>query len=87
VLVPEIETVRMARSLAQCGFLFGGSTGTVLSGAMEWLADHPRYAKSTTVAISPDLGDRYLDTVYQDQWVTDIYGAEALDHRLSEVPR
>ncbi|OXM65195.1 2,3-diaminopropionate biosynthesis protein SbnA [Amycolatopsis vastitatis] len=87
VLVPEIETVRMARSLAQCGFLFGGSTGTVLSGAMEWLADHPRHAKSTTVAISPDLGDRYLDTVYQDQWVTDIYGAEALDHRLSEVPR
>ena len=87
VLVPEIETVRMARGLAQCGFLFGGSTGTVLSGAREWLTDNPRYAKSTTVAISPDLGDRYLDTVYQDQWVTDIYGAEALDHRLSEVPR
>jgi cysteine synthase A len=87
VMVPELDTVRMARGLLASGFLFGGSTATVLSGARDWLADHPRYAGATTVAISPDLGDRYLDTVYQDQWVTDIYGAEALDHRLSEVPR
>jgi N-(2-amino-2-carboxyethyl)-L-glutamate synthase len=87
VMVPELDTIRMARGLLASGFLFGGSTATVLSGARDWLTGHPSYADATTVAISPDLGDRYLDTVYQDQWVTDIYGAEALDHRLSEVPR
>ncbi len=87
VLVREIDTVRTARQLAQRGFLLGGSTGTVLSGALEWLAANPGHEDATAVAISPDLGDRYLDTVYQDQWVADIYGSEALDQRLSEVPR
>ena len=28
----------------------------------------------TAVAIAPDLGERYLDTVYQSNWVHDLYG-------------
>ncbi|MGW9432037.1 2,3-diaminopropionate biosynthesis protein SbnA, partial [Streptomyces decoyicus] len=31
------------------------------------------------VAISPDLGERYLDTVYQSNWVRHMYGPEAID--------
>jgi cysteine synthase A len=30
------------------------------------------------VAISPDLGDRYLDTIYNDEWVTSRFGPDAL---------
>jgi hypothetical protein len=30
------------------------------------------------VAISPDLGERYLDTVYQTNWVQDLYGDDVL---------
>jgi cysteine synthase A len=32
----------------------------------------------TAVAISPDLGERYLDSVYQHEWVEQNYGSPAL---------
>jgi cysteine synthase A len=77
VLVEEPDTVRACHRLARSGFLFGGSTGTVVSGATEWLARHgPR--EYTAVAIAPDLGERYLDTVYQSNWLADLYGEDVL---------
>ncbi len=79
VMVAEIDTVRACRRLARHGFLFGGSTGTVVSGATAWLAEHPVEPGASIVAIAPDLGDRYMDTVYQDQWVSDLYGPGALE--------
>ncbi len=92
VHVAEIDTVRGCRQLLRKGFLFGGSTGTVFSGARSWLEANDPRGDLTAVALSPDLGDRYLDTVYQDQWVEDIYGAGALSQdlaaeTLTEVPR
>ena len=30
------------------------------------------------MAIAPDLGERYLDTVYQTNWVQDLYGDDVL---------
>ncbi|WP_431033793.1 2,3-diaminopropionate biosynthesis protein SbnA [Streptomyces sp. P6-2-1] len=74
VHVPEAETVRACHTLARGGFLFGGSTGTVVSGALSWLAEHRPGRNTTAVAIAPDLGERYLDTVYQSSWVRDVYG-------------
>ena len=75
VMVDEADTVRTCRSLARSGFLFGGSTGTVVSGATEWLAANGTPG-TTAVALAPDLGERYLDTIYQDHWVEDLYGAD-----------
>lgn len=72
VLVEEADTIRSCRQLARRGFLFGGSTGTVVSGAAQWLARHDD-PSVTAVAIAPDLGERYLDTVYQDNWVEALY--------------
>ncbi|MFF3457468.1 2,3-diaminopropionate biosynthesis protein SbnA, partial [Streptomyces sp. NPDC002730] len=60
------------------GFLFGGSTGTVVSGAMGWLARHDA-RELTAVAIAPDLGERYLDTIYQTNWLQDLYGEDVLN--------
>ena len=76
VLVEEVDTIRACHRLATRGFLFGGSTGTVVSGAIGWLGRHDRLAL-TSVAIAPDLGERYLETVYQANWVRDVYGEEA----------
>jgi cysteine synthase len=84
VHVPEVDTVRACHRLARKGFLFGGSTGTVISGAMRWLAEHPAYGNLTAVAIAPDLGERYLDSVYQHGWVKEIYGPGALDLECEE---
>jgi cysteine synthase A len=77
VAVEETDTVRACHRLARHGFLFGGSTGTVVSGAMGWLARHDG-DDVTAVAIAPDLGERYLDTVYQTSWVEDLYGEDVL---------
>jgi cysteine synthase len=74
VRVEEADTIRACRRLARSGFLFGGSTGTVVSGATSWLAR--RDARGlTAVAIAPDLGERYLDTIYRPDWVEEHYGA------------
>jgi N-(2-amino-2-carboxyethyl)-L-glutamate synthase len=78
IRVEEADTIRACHRLARRGFMFGGSTGTVVSGAMGWLAEHDA-RELTAVAIAPDLGERYLDTVYQADWVQQLY-AERRDH-------
>jgi cysteine synthase A len=60
--------------------LFGGSTGTVISGAMSWLSLRGSH-DLTAVAIAPDLGERYLDTVYHTNWVLDLYGEDVLSSK------
>ena len=76
--VEEADTIRACHTMARRGFLFGGSTGTVVSGATGWLARHGA-RDLTAVAIAPDLGERYLDTIYQSNWVRDLYGEGVLD--------
>lgn len=76
VSVHEADTVRTCHRLARSGFLFGGSTGTVVTGALRWLDRHHPGEDVPAVAISPDLGDRYLDTIYRTAWVQDIYGLD-----------
>jgi 2,3-diaminopropionate biosynthesis protein SbnA len=79
VMVPEEETIRTCRRLARRGFLFGGSTGTVVSGALDWLRRNDT-GDLTAVAISPDLGERYLETIYTDEWVQEHYDEGVLVH-------
>ena len=74
--VEEPDAVRACHRLAHSGFLFGGSTGTVVSGALNWLGGHAD--DLTAVALAPDLGERYLDTIYQTNWVADLYGDDVL---------
>jgi 2,3-diaminopropionate biosynthesis protein SbnA len=77
VCVAEADTVRACHDLARRGFLFGGSTGTVVSGATSWLAEHDTDGL-TAVAIAPDLGERYLGTIYQTNWLYGVYGYDVL---------
>jgi N-(2-amino-2-carboxyethyl)-L-glutamate synthase len=84
VRVEEADTIRACHRLARRGFLFGGSTGTVVSGAMDWLSRHDT-SDLTAVAIAPDLGERYLDTVYQTNWIEAIYGKDVLSSEF-DVP-
>ena len=83
VMVEEPDTIRTCHRLARRGFLFGGSTGTVVSGAIGWLARHDTH-ELTAVAIAPDLGERYLDTIYQTRWLRDVYGEDVLSSDESD---
>jgi N-(2-amino-2-carboxyethyl)-L-glutamate synthase len=91
IRVEEADTIRACHRLARSGFLFGGSTGTVVSGATRWLGEHDE-RDLTAVAIAPDLGERYLDTIYQSNWLQDLYGEDvvrpdepASDHRQPDL--
>ncbi|MGW1103825.1 2,3-diaminopropionate biosynthesis protein SbnA [Streptomyces sp. NPDC002540] len=78
IRVEEADTIRACHRLARRGFLFGGSTGTVISAATDWMARHDA-RELTAVAIGPDLGERYLDTIYQTKWLQGLYGENVLD--------
>lgn len=82
VRVEEADTIRACHQLARRGFLFGGSTGTVVSGASAWMRQYDP-GDLVAVALAPDLGERYLDTVYQSNWVQALYGDDVLE--FSEV--
>ncbi|MEV6178090.1 2,3-diaminopropionate biosynthesis protein SbnA [Streptomyces sp. NPDC052016] len=82
VRVEEVDTIRTCHRLVRHGFLFGGSTGTVVSGAMSWLARNDA-RDATAVAIAPDLGERYLDTIYQTTWLRDVYGDDVLKYAFT----
>lgn len=68
VAIREERTVEACLSFVRNHHLLvGGSTGTVLA-AVQQLADEFNPGE-TIVAISADLGDKYLDTVYDPDWV------------------
>jgi cysteine synthase A len=67
VMVPEEATILMCRSLARKGYLFGGSTGTVLAGIRSCANEIS--PDDVVVAPAPDFGERYLDSIYDDEWV------------------
>jgi N-(2-amino-2-carboxyethyl)-L-glutamate synthase len=70
VAVSEDRTVAACLAFVrEYHLLVGGSTGTVLA-AVRQLAPEFRHG-DTIVAISADLGDKYLDTVYDPAWVED----------------
>lgn len=72
VFVPERDTVAMCRWFAKSyGLLLGGSTGTVLAGIRAYKDFIPE--RSLVATISPDKGDRYLSTIYCDDWVQQYF--------------
>jgi hypothetical protein len=56
----------------QESMLVGGSSGATIA-AMEAMRERIRPG-ATCVAIFPDGGDRYLDTIYSDSWVRGHFG-------------
>ena len=75
VEVSEARTVEACLSFVRdYHLLVGGSTGTVLA-AVQQLAREFRPG-DTIVAISPDLGEKYLDTVYDPIWVDQVIRSE-----------
>jgi N-(2-amino-2-carboxyethyl)-L-glutamate synthase len=66
--IEEEATVEACMSFARnYHLLVGGSTGTVLAAVKRM--SHAFRPGDTIVAISPDLGEKYLDTVYDRDWV------------------
>lgn len=68
IWVTEEETIRQCRWYAKnYGLILGGSSGSVIAGIRSYKCNIPDGA--TVVTISPDRGDKYLNTIYSDKWV------------------
>lgn len=78
-MVSEADTIVACRWLARRrGLLLGGSTGTVIAGAVLYhrrsKIDHP----TICVGISPDCGEKYLSTIFNDAWVVERFGRDPI---------
>lgn len=67
VKVGDIQAFATCRAVARTGLLIGGSAGGVVYEALTRLADLP--PGSTMVALVNDGGEKYLDTVFNDDWM------------------
>jgi N-(2-amino-2-carboxyethyl)-L-glutamate synthase len=73
VHVTDLECVTGCRRLARLeAILAGGSSGAVVMAINRLRLTLPQGA--ICVGILPDRGERYLDTIYSDEWVEDHFG-------------
>ena len=78
VHVTDLECIAGCRRLVRReGILAGASSGGLLAAVQKIRDKIP--AGSTCVVILPDRGERYLDTVYSDEWVREHFGESAGD--------
>ena len=76
IRVRAAEAVRAARKwAASTGFVPGASGGAVAHAVEELVGEG---GSGDVVAIFHDDGRAYLDTVYNDEWVKENLGSEAL---------
>lgn len=74
VHITDPECVIGCRLLARReAILVGGSSGAIIMAINHLRQSLPKGA--TCVAILPDRGERYLDTIYSDAWVEEHFGA------------
>ena len=63
-----MEAISACRTLArQSGWLFGASSGSVLAAMSRF--ERKLAPGDVVVGIAADSGERYLDCVYDQQWV------------------
>jgi cysteine synthase len=79
VHVDDVDAALGCRELLLAeGIFAGGSTGAVVAAIERTLPALPRPCR--IVAIFPDRGDRYLDLVYDDDWLAAAYRRRAAAH-------
>ncbi|MFE4054790.1 cysteine synthase family protein [Streptomyces sp. NPDC059096] len=69
VKVGDIEAFATCRAVARTGLLIGGSAGGVVHEALTRLPALP--PGTTMVALINDGGEKYMDTVFNDDWMAE----------------
>jgi 2,3-diaminopropionate biosynthesis protein SbnA len=86
IRVGDRDAFAACRHLAKTdGLLLGGSSGAVLHAAREYMSRTE--GPCNIVAVLPDSGLKYLDTIYDDQWLTSNgLGSLVSDHMNCPPP-
>ncbi|WP_406636035.1 PLP-dependent cysteine synthase family protein [Amycolatopsis sp. WGS_07] len=81
--VNDCDAFAGARVVARrTGMLVGGTTGGAICLALRSLLGYP--AGSTVVVLCNDAGEKYLDSVYDDEWLRERGVLDELAHRRVE---
>ncbi|HLT88177.1 MAG TPA: 2,3-diaminopropionate biosynthesis protein SbnA [Sphingobacterium sp.] len=71
VLISDHLAIETCRNfLDQEGMLIGGSSGAIVAALQQIREQLP--PKASVVLLFPDSGERYLDTIYNDNWVKQV---------------
>ncbi|MGW0364719.1 cysteine synthase family protein [Streptomyces sp. NPDC002990] len=90
VKVGDVEAFATCRAVARTGLLIGGSAGGVVYEALTRLSSLP--PGTTMVALVNDGGEKYMDTVFNDEWMQEreLLDGEAereIDELLTKLRR
>lgn len=72
IIVDTKECIEGCEALLRKGILVGPSSGAVLSAFNKAKREKKLKEKSVSVAVFPDRGSRYLDTIYDSKWQKEI---------------
>jgi cysteine synthase A len=85
IWVTDGESAQGCRDLvAHEGIFAGGSSGSVVAAVRKLLPSLPSPCRILT--LFPDRGDRYLDSVYDDEWMRRAQDRETVDSALPIMP-
>ena len=69
VMMDEVSTIENCLQLLKKHYIFaGGSSGSVFGAIKKYFAGKPMDKKLDIVAVFADRGERYADTVYNNDW-------------------
>ena len=70
IQISDREAISATRRLArEQGFLVGGSSGLALAGAQRYAEKAQLGADEPVVVLFPDDGSRYLNTIFDENWI------------------
>ena len=69
VITDELASIDACYELLrEYGCFAGGSSGTVLAGIRQYFTTYPTSQPVNVVTVFPDRGERYYDTIYNQNW-------------------
>ncbi len=74
VMMDEVETIKMCHELLKEHFvLAGGSAGSAYGAVKKYFADKPLDRNVNVVTVFADRGERYANTIYNEEWYTHFF--------------
>jgi len=76
VMIDELSTIKMCRELLHQYYIFaGGSSGSTFAAIKKYFSGKKLDRKVNVVTVFADRGERYADTIYNEEWCTNLQGS------------
>ncbi len=83
IRIEETETILGCIELIQKHQLFlGGSSGSIYAAINNYFTQFPPSEPLNILSVFPDGGEKYVDTIYNEQWCQQTYGADFCHPKL-----